>query len=329
LKVLQAESVRAVQSTPLLDRDGKVLGIVSTHFSHPHRPSENDIHFLDLLARQAAESIERDRADRALRQAKEELAKANRELDETVQRRTASLQEALSSLETLLYTIAHDLRTPNRAMQGYAHLLMTSHSSGLGEQELFFLQRIEAGALKNEALIRDLLEFGRLAHAEFPCHAISPVDSIRAVLQGLELEIKGKQAHVDVAPHWPEVVANDSALGHVLINLISNALKFNRPGVSPLVRIFPLDAGEYVRVCVQDNGIGVPKDQWETIFRPFHRASNANWEGTGMGLAIVRKAAERMGGRAGLESQLGEGSTFWIELRKTTDELPGASLRRG
>ena len=326
LQVLLNAKVRAVQSTPLMSRQGKVLGMISTHFSRPHRPSENDLRFLDILSRQAADVLERWKAESALRQTKEQLARANLYLDEQVQGRTASLNEALRSLETLLYTIAHDLRAPNRAMQGYADLLASAHAAQLDDEGKFFVRRIGEAALKNEALIKDLLEYGRLSHTELNCGPVDPRKSLHAVLQALEIEILAKKAAVEVVEQWPLVVANDSALNHILTNLVSNALKYARPGVPSRVRVFPeilngtSDAAHHplVRVCVRDNGIGVPPDQRESIFEPFQRASNANNEGTGMGLAIVRKAAERMGGRACVESNLGEGSTFWVELRKAT-----------
>jgi len=322
LRVLLEADVRAVQSTPLLSREGKVLGIISTHFDHPHRPSENELHFLDILARQASNALERTQADEALREAKTKLAAANEDLDKKVKRRTESLNETLHSLETLLYTIAHDLRAPNRAMQGYAHLLLESHSQSLNDEGRFYLQRIIDGALRNEALIRDLLEFGRLVHADFPCHALDPAQNVRAVLHGLESEIAALHATVEAAGEWPKVIGNDAALSHVLTNLVSNALKYRRSGVVPQIRIYPELSGQdsysYVRLCVQDNGIGVPAEQQETIFQLFQRASNVDIEGTGMGLAIVRKAAERMGGDAGVDSKVGEGSTFWVELRKAS-----------
>jgi signal transduction histidine kinase len=319
------ENVRAVQSTPLVDRTGKVLGMISTHFGRFHRPSENELRFLDILARQAADWLERSHADQAVRDAKEQLATANQELDRKVQERTSSLNATLQSLETLLYSIAHDLRAPNRAMQGYAHLLIESHANGLNDKAKFFLHRIAEAALKNEAMIRDLLEYGRLAHAELHCAPLDPALNIHAVLQGFELEIAEKGARVKVAGQWPKVSANDSALTHVLANLVSNALKYVPPGVRPQIEIFPAsvngsthESNGWVRLCIRDNGIGVPAEQKESIFDLFQRASNASAEGTGMGLAIVRKAAERMGGQAGVDSTLGKGSTFWVALKKAS-----------
>lgn len=254
-----------------------------------------------------------------------ERRRAQETLERMVAERTASLDESLKSLETLLYTIAHDLRAPNRAMQGFAQLLTQGYADKLDDEGRFFLERITQGALRNERLIRDLLEFGRLVHAEVPCNLMNPQPAIAAALTALESEIKRSQAAVEVADEWPPVWANDSALGHVLMNLVSNAIKYVAPGTQPQVRIFPerVRSSRRVRICLNDNGIGVAPEQHQRIFEPFQRAATGKYEGTGMGLAIVRKAAERMGGSAGVKSKPGEGSCFWVELLA---EIPSSSV---
>ena len=268
---------------------------------------------------------ERKRNEEALAQAHAELRRHASELEGHVRERTASLDESLKSLETLLYTIAHDLRAPNRAMQGYAQLLTQGYADKLDEQGRFFVDRISHAAVRNERLIRDLLEFGRLVHAELPCRSVNPEAAIAGVVSSLDTEIKASQATVHVASPWPSVRANDSVLSHALTNLLSNALKYVAPGTRPRIRIFPKTmpapdstAPARIRICVEDNGIGVPPEQHQRIFEPFQRAAAGRYEGTGMGLAIVRKAAERMGGTAGVESVLGQGSCFWIELSPGT-----------
>ncbi|HKQ39349.1 MAG TPA: PAS domain S-box protein [Verrucomicrobiae bacterium] len=256
-----------------------------------------------------------------------ERKRAQETLERMVAARTASLDESLKSLETLLYTIAHDLRAPNRAMQGFAQLLTQGYADKLDDEGRFFLERISQGALRNERLIRDLLEFGRLVHAEVPCQLMNPQPAIAAALTALDPELKRSQTAVEVTPQWPEVWANDSALGHVLTNLVSNAIKYVKPNTQPSVRIFPevVPSTRRVRICVQDNGIGVAPEQHERIFEPFQRAATGKYEGTGMGLAIVRKAAERMGGSSGVKSKIGDGSCFWVELLSTTPSSYGAT----
>ena len=240
-------------------------------------------------------------------------------LEHKVAERTVSLNASIRSLETLLYTIAHDLRGPNRAMQGYAQIMINDHGPKLDEEGRFLLNRISRAAVRNDRLIRDLLEFGRLMHADLPCRVLHAGPAVRSVVGALEPEITAGDARVIIADEWPKVWANDSALRNALTNLLSNALKYVEPGTRPQVRIFPeiviSAVPPRVRIYVEDNGIGVPSDHHERIFEPFQRVATKDYEGTGIGLAIVRKAAERMGGSAGVDSKAGGGSRFWIELQ--------------
>jgi signal transduction histidine kinase len=119
------------------------------------------------------------------------------------------------------------------------------------------------------------------------------------------------------------VLANETTLSQILINLLNNALKFVAPGVPPRVKFFAEERAGMVRLCVEDNGIGIAAEHHERIFRVFERLGGTRHEGTGIGLSIVRKGAERMGGRAGVESAPGQGSRFWVELPKAHD-LPEA-----
>jgi signal transduction histidine kinase len=112
------------------------------------------------------------------------------------------------------------------------------------------------------------------------------------------------------------VLANEITLGQCLANLLSNALKFVGPGVRPNVRFWADKRGDYFRLWVEDNGLGIPTDQHERVFRVFERLHGARYPGTGIGLSIVRKGIERMGGKVGLESKPGTGTRFWVELPK-------------
>jgi signal transduction histidine kinase len=115
------------------------------------------------------------------------------------------------------------------------------------------------------------------------------------------------------------LMANRSSLHLVILNLVSNAVKFVSPQVRPHIRIWCEKNGEFVRLWVQDNGIGIAQEDLSKLFTAFKRLhSNADYAGTGLGLALVKKAVERMGGRVGVESQLGHGSRFWMDLRLGT-----------
>ncbi|HYV28417.1 MAG TPA: PAS domain S-box protein, partial [Candidatus Eisenbacteria bacterium] len=282
---------------------------------------------------------EEKRAQAELQKAQEDLLRANRELESKIQERTASLQQSLKSMETVLYTIAHDLRGPNRAIQGFAQLLTSEYGARLDENGQFYVTRISNGALKNDTLICDLLEYGRLAHAELPMRNVDLGQSVQKVLEDLQQQITARNATIDLERSWPAVWANDSVLSQIITNLLTNALKFVAPDSSPRIRIRAETVnaprsknGEgLVRLYIEDNGIGIPAEIQGRLFQPFQRASSsASYQGTGMGLAIVHKGVERLGGAVGFTSTDGKGSTFWLELLPAHSvEVTGARERKG
>jgi len=242
--------------------------------------------------------------------------RANELLEAKVKERTAQLQASLSSVEQLLYTIAHDLRAPNRHMRSFAQLLLLEHADRLDDQARDYLSRIGAAAARNDELIRDLLEYGRLSHEAV---SLAPVDlrrTVQAVLQAVAGEIQNRHAHVQFGEEWPRVVANERLLERILTNFVTNALTYVPPGREPEMLISAESEGGKAVLRVQDNGIGIPPEQIDRVFEPFIRLPNeTHAPGTGMGLAIVKKAAERLNGAVGADSTLGKGSCFWLELQ--------------
>jgi PAS domain S-box-containing protein len=275
---------------------------------------------------------EMKRAEADLLKAREDLIQANKSLENKVAERTASLHQSLKSMETVLYTIAHDLRGPNRAMQGFAQLLASEHGSKLDEEGRSYITRISNAALKNDTLICDLLEYGRLAHAELPMSNVELGQSVQKVVQDLQQQISSKNATIDLGQKWPTVWANESVLSQIITNLLTNALKFVAPGVAPRVRIWAeqIDGqNAAVRLHVDDNGIGIPPEIQGRLFQPFQRGTaDPKYHGTGMGLAIVQKGAERLGGKVGLSSMPGKGSSFWMELLAAPPVKPAGAREK-
>ncbi len=287
------------------------------------------IHAMHRANAHAVHTIkERERAEDAMRQARNELALVNEGLERIVHQRTAHLKETIHSLERICYNIAHDLRAPTRSMQGFAQILLDEHSDALDDTAREYLRRIAASAARNDALILDLLAYGRLGHADLPCSAQDLQSHVEAAIHKLSEDFRVAGDAVRIDGPLPSVWANPLALDQALVNLLSNALKFVRPGVTPQVIIRAEELDSRVRVAVEDNGIGIPPEQHKRIFGIFERLHSEHaYPGTGIGLAIVEKSVERMGGRVWVESALGNGSRFWMELLRTGSALDAAVPR--
>ncbi|MDB6122569.1 MAG: domain S-box [Pedosphaera sp.] len=258
---------------------------------------------------------EQKRITFALEEVQEKLRHHAEDLEKRVQERTAHLQESLQSLEDVLYHVAHDLRAPLRAMEGLTTLLLEEYAPQFDAEGKNFAERIVASAGRMDGLIRDLLAFGRLGHVSVPRRQVDLEKLLRFTLELLEEEIQAKSATIRLQTPLPPVWANETLLGQVLVNLLSNALKYVPAGVTPTLNIWSESKAETLRLSIQDNGIGIEPEHHQRVFRVFERLHPPeDYPGTGIGLAIVAKSLERMGGRVGLESQPGAGSTFWLEL---------------
>ena len=298
------EGVRAVVSTPLESRSGQILGMISTHFPQPHLPSETELHSMDLLARQAADVLERSLAEQRL--------------EKLVDERTAALRDTVGELEAFSYTVAHDMRAPLRAMQSFSTLLLDDYAGQLALGGHDLLQRIADSANRLDHLIQDVLNYSKIVRADLPLEPVDTQGLIEEMIQSYP-NLRPDAADITMASPLPAVVGNRAALTQVFSNLLGNAVKFVAPGVRPriTIRSEPAQLSTlFVRLYFEDNGIGIPAAEIPRLFQMFHRGHvPGEYEGTGMGLAIVRKAIERMGGRLGVESDVGKGSRFWIELK--------------
>lgn len=260
---------------------------------------------------------ERRRAEEAARQARDELREHATGLERLVRERTAHLEQSIASLEGVLYHVAHDLRAPLRAMHGFTSILLNEYGQHFDETGHEYARRISESAGRMDELICDLLEYGRLCHTNLPLGKVRLAEPVQRVLGALDNEIKAKQADVRVEAESPAVLANPAALEAILSNFLTNSLKFVAPGAQPKVLIRTHDYDGVVRLSVEDQGIGIDPKYQDRVFRVFERLHGTErYPGTGIGLAIVQKAAQRIHATVGLQSIVGQGSTFWVELPK-------------
>jgi len=255
------------------------------------------------------------------------LRQLNQELETRVATRTEALGKSNEQMEAFCYSIAHDLRAPLRSMTGFGSLLLTDYSPQLDPKAQDYIKRIYDSAERMDLLIRDLLNYGRLNTTGLEIQNVNADETLRTVLAHNDQEIKDKRAKIVKKGILPRVRGNSVVLQAILTNLLSNAMKFVAPGVAPLISVGSEDRGTFSRIWVQDNGIGIASQNCAKIFGVFQRLhSDDRYPGTGIGLAIVHKGIERMGGHVGIESELNQGSRFWFELRKA--EYPANLPRR-
>jgi signal transduction histidine kinase len=263
-----------------------------------------------------AEITERKQTEKALNRAQAQLTDRAGQLQGLIMERTSELTASNEQLETFVYSIAHDLRAPLRAIRVFSTMLEEELGAGLNETGTDYLGRIGKSAHFMDVLVTDLLAFSRVSQQHVELAPLGLEKVIEAVISRVENEMKERSGCIENSGPWPMVLAHEATLTQVLFNLMSNGLKFIAPGVSPRLRLRTEEQGEFIRVWVEDNGVGIAPDHQAQIFRLFTRLHGEEYAGTGVGLAIVQKGVERMGGRVGVESELGQGSRFWFELKK-------------
>ncbi len=256
------------------------------------------------------------RARRRQYQLRDMLAERQRLLDSLEQRvteRTENLRLMVEELEAFSYSVSHDLRGPLSIIGGYAQVLMEDYADTLtpGAQEL--LNRISKTALRMDRLTQDLLAYTRVSRAEL---VLQPVDLDMVLADVIEQYPTILRLKNCITIHRPlgVVLGHHPSLTQIFSNLIENSLKFVRKGEDPSVVISASTREGQVRITVSDHGVGVAPEQHARIFGIFERASRNPFPGTGIGLAIAKKAVERMGGAIGVDSALDEGSIFWVVL---------------
>lgn len=251
------------------------------------------------------------------KQAEATLLHLNESLEIRVRERTAELAEVNAELRTFAYSISHDLRSPLRTIKAFSQILLAEYQTQLAPRAQDYLQRIVSGAGLMSTLIENLLDYSQLSRAKLQLEQVNLSAIVLAALAQVETELQQQNAQVTVVEPLPTALAHRATLVQILLNLLTNAIKFVAPGVKLDLRIWAETEADFVVLYMQDNGIGIAPENQEKIFGVFERLHSVEtYPGTGIGLALVRKGSERMGAEIQVESKLGQGSRFAIKLQK-------------
>lgn len=292
-------------------KDGKALDVLLS--TSPIKNAEGKV----IGASTIAHDITKEKAmEVELERAHEELQNYARKLESTVAERTAHLQATIAELEGVSYSLSHDMRAPLRTIQSFSQIVLAEADGNLGPMERGLLQKIINAAERLDRLIQDVLIYSKVAREKID---LKPVDVERLLRQVLaeRPDLQMPKAVIEMQSPLMPVCAHEAYLSQCITNLLDNGVKFVAAGTQPKVTIRSESRDNRVRLWFEDNGIGIPAESQKRIFGLFERLhTQTAYPGTGIGLSIVRKAAERMGGKVGVESEPGRGSRFWLELKK-------------
>ncbi len=311
-KQLMAENLHAKLMTPLMMQD-QLMGVLVL--------ASRQVGYFTPEHLQVAEEIGTQLAI-AFHQANlnDQIARHTVELERRVRERTTELEHVNRELEAFGYSVSHDLRAPLRAIEGFAEIIARRHREDLNDEGRRYFDNIVQASEQMNQLITDLLAYARLGRQRQGLWKVIPLDPILSeVLDNLAPLIVEKGGHIQVADNLPSVRGDKTLLKQIFTNLLENALVYHRPGVPPAITVTYALEDNSTLISVEDNGLGIAPEFREKVFGIFQRLHNQEqYPGTGIGLAIVRKTVEMLGGSIWVESADTHGSRFCIKL--FTDE---------
>jgi PAS domain S-box-containing protein len=285
----------------------RLLGVLGLAWDH-EQDLQAQAGFLETIADEVALGLHKALLYR-------ELQEHASELDQRVRERTIQLQAANKELEAFAYSISHDLRAPLRAVSGFAQIIARRHRDALNEEGRHYVDNIVLAAERMGNLIDDLLAYSRLGRQALTIRNLDLRKVLRQVLDDLEPRVAATGAVVHVAEDLPWVPGDPTLLQQIFTNLLNNALTYQQPGSTPVIRVTWRPEGNQIILAVSDNGIGIDPAYHQKIFHVFQRLHREeDYPGTGIGLAIVEKSVHILGGQVWVESEPGKGSTFYLKM---------------
>jgi PAS domain S-box-containing protein len=306
LRLLLAEGMRSVLSVPLLV-EGEAIGEISLASS---TPAAFDAEHRDIaleVATPLAIAIQHARLG-------EEMSRQQRELERRLAERGAALRATTAELETLLYSVSHDLRAPLRQLIGFSRQLLDESGQRLDPAGLHYAERIHEAADHMATLVEDLIGLSRIGRQDLLRREVRLATLVEDVVNGLASATNGRVIDWEVE-ELPTVQCDPALIKIALTNLLSNAVKFTRPRQHATIRIRPVEFDGLVGLAVQDNGVGFKMAYAGKLFGLFQRLHRPDeFEGNGAGLAVVQRIAHKHGGRVWAESEPDAGATFYLTL---------------